>query len=212
MNWGVEKTFATLLEWFFHTSGIGMVYFIRVTTNSNKYGWYHFKNGKFGGMNWINSTVQVILNFYVVMLQIFVDPWNLGWYTSYVKSILRVICGQGYMISIEVYVGCSTKIISISCFRHIRSTYRSEFAEPAVVDKCQQLRFMIQCINRSAARTFDLGANSDFLKGGIATRSCFCCSHKYNKYKPKAILIDFFVLANIRYYFFCLLDVYQGKD
>ena len=70
-----------------------MDYFRRVTKNSNKYGQYHLKNGKFGGMKYIHITVQEMLNLYGVMLQIFFEPRNLGEYTSYLESISIIFCG-----------------------------------------------------------------------------------------------------------------------
>ena len=48
-----------------------------VTTNSNKYGEDHIKNGKFGGTKWRNITVQEMLHFYGVMLWISIEPRNL---------------------------------------------------------------------------------------------------------------------------------------
>ena len=52
-----------------------MDYLRRVTTNPNRYGQYNIKNGKFGGMKWINITVQYMLR---VMLRIYIDPRDLG--------------------------------------------------------------------------------------------------------------------------------------
>ena len=54
-----------------------MGYFIKVTTNSNKYRQDHINNGKSGGMEWIHITVQVMLYFYGVMLRISIDNRNL---------------------------------------------------------------------------------------------------------------------------------------
>ena len=77
-----------------------MNYFIRVNKNSNKYGQDHLKNRKFGGMKWINITVPDMLHFYVVMLQVSIEPRHLGVYTSYFGSISIISFGQGYMVII----------------------------------------------------------------------------------------------------------------
>ena len=106
----------------------------------------------------------------------------------------------------------TSKNIIISCFRQIYSPYYSEFGESAVCYKCHQLRFLIRCINRAAARTFYLGPNADFYEGGISTQSRFWCVWKYNKYKPYKFRIDLFVLAGSKYCLFRDLDVYQGKN
>ena len=89
-----------------------MGYFIKVTTNSNKYRQDHINNGKSGGMEWIHITVQVMLYFYGVMLRISIDNRNLGGYTYYFKSISIICCGQGYTVSLEAYVGWDNKITS----------------------------------------------------------------------------------------------------
>ena len=96
MGWRkVQRKKLLLLLSFFPESGLDIDYFRRVTTNSDKYGWYHLKNGKFGGMKWINIPVQGMIYLYGVMLIISIEPRNLGGYTSYFESISRIICGQG---------------------------------------------------------------------------------------------------------------------
>ena len=47
-------------------------YFIRLTTNLNRYGWDHLNNGNFGGLKCINITVQEMHNLYGVVLQIYI--------------------------------------------------------------------------------------------------------------------------------------------
>ena len=118
-----------------------------------------------------NITVQDMLNFYGVMIWIYIKPCNIGGYTSYFESILIICCVQRYTISLEAYGGWDIKIMSISRFRNIRSAYNPKFGESAVGDKCHQLIFMFRCINQAAARNFDLGPNADFDEGGIANRS-----------------------------------------
>ena len=116
-----------------------------------------------------------MLDFYGVMIRIYIEPQHLGGYTSYFELISIISCGQGYMISIVSYGGWDDKIMSIHNFRHICSSYHTEFGESSVVDKFHQLIFLVRCINRAAARNFDFGPNADFGVGGIATRSCFWC-------------------------------------
>ena len=59
-----------------------MDYFRRVTKNSNKYGRDHLNNGKVGGIKRINYTVQNMCHFYGVMIQISIEPRNIGGYNS----------------------------------------------------------------------------------------------------------------------------------
>ena len=61
-------------------------------------------------------------------------------------------------------------------------------------------------------KNFDLGPNATFDEGGVATRSQFCCVRQYNKDKLDKFRIDFFVLADSKYYFIRHIDVYQGKN
>ena len=70
----VDKIFSTIIECFFNTSVLDMEYFRRVIKNSNKYGQDHLKNGSFGGMKWINITVQNMLHLYGVMIRVFIVP------------------------------------------------------------------------------------------------------------------------------------------
>ena len=63
--------------------------------------------------------------------------------------------------------------MSLSHFRQTRSAYHPGFGEYSVGDKSPQLRFLIWCINQSAAKTFDFGPNLDFDEAVIATRIQF---------------------------------------
>ena len=75
----------------------------------------------------------------------------------------RIFCGHGYTVSLGAYGIWAGKIMSFPCFRQIRSAYYHDFEESAVDNKCRHLRFMIQCIDRDAARNFDLGPKRRFL-------------------------------------------------
>ena len=87
------------------------------------------------------------------------------------------------MVSHDTYVGWDIKIMSISHFRHIYSAYHRYFGDSAVGDKFHQLRFILRCINQSAARAFYFGPNVDFDEG-ISTHSHLFCVRKFNKDKP----------------------------
>ena len=189
-----------------------MDYLRRVTKNSKKYGRDCLKNGKFGGMKWINITVQEMLHFYGLMIRIYIEPRHIGWCTSYFGSIPRIVFYQGFTVSIDTYGGWSGKSTSLFRFRQILTAYHAELWEYKFGDKCHQLIFLIRCINWASERTFYLGPNAAFYEGCIATRIRFCRVRKYNKYKPEKFRIDFFVLSESKYYFVRNLDVYQGKN
>ena len=189
-----------------------MDYFSIVAKNPNKYGWCHLNNGDFGGIKWIRITAQEVIHLYAAMFRISIEPQHIGGYASYFEWVSRVRCGQVYTITIKAYRGCASKCISISNFRNIRSVYHLEFGESSVGDKCHQLRFMIWCINWSAAITFYLVPNEYFDERGIVTCSCFSCVRKYTKDKPEKSRTDFFLLAESKYYFFRHLDMYQRNN
>ena len=107
------------------------------------------------------------------MLQIYIETRNIGGYTSYFESIFNICCDQVFTVVIETYGKWDSKIMSLSSIRQIRSIYYPEFVEYSVSDNFHQLRFLIRCINRAAARSFDLGINAAFDGGVIDNRSCF---------------------------------------
>ena len=102
--------------------------------------------------------------------------------------------------------------MSIYCFRQARSAYNTEFGESAVGDKCHQMRFISGVPTKIPQELFYLGPNSSFYEGGISTHSRFWCVQKYNKDKMEKLTIDFFVLANRKYYFVRNLGIYQRKN
>ena len=65
--------------------------------------------------------------------------------------------------------------------------------------------------NDVAKKTFHLGPDVAFDEGGVAMRSRYCPVRQYNKDKPDKYRVDFFILADARYYNVGHLDVYQGK-
>ena len=79
-------------------------------------------------------------------------------------------------------------------------------------DKCHQLCYFIWLFNAKAKETFELGKDISFDKGGVAMRSRYCPVRQYNKDKPDKFRVDFFILADTKYYFIYHLDVYQGKN
>ena len=94
-----------------------------------------------------NVTAQEILNIYGVIIQVSIEPRNLGGYSSYLESISRIRCGQGYTSIFEAYGVQASKLTSLYSFRQIRSAYHPEFGQYAVCDKCRQLTFPIYCFN-----------------------------------------------------------------
>eukprot|EP00957_Ditylum_brightwellii_P059816 4541235-Ditylum_brightwellii.AAC.1 len=74
--------------------------------------------------------------------------------------------------------------MSLRRFRQIESAFYPETETSAVGDKCHQLIYLIQKINKAAKQTFHFGSHMAFDEGGVATCSHFCCVRQYNKDKP----------------------------
>ena len=66
--------------------------------------------------------------------------------------------------------------------------------------------------NQKAMKVFNLGDKVAFDEGGVAMRSRYCPIQMYNKDKPEKFRVDFFIMADAKYYFIYHLDVYQGKN
>ena len=125
----------------------------------------------------------------------------------------RIFYGRGYTVSLEACGVWASKIMSIYCFRQMCSAYHPEFEESEVGDKCRHLRFLIRCIDRDAARNFDLGPKRRFLRRGYSELVVTSdVSVNTIKMSWKYFRIYLFVLDNSEYYFVRDVDVYQGKD
>ena len=103
--------------------------------------------------------------------------------------------------------------MSLIRFKQIRSAFHPEAGRgEGTGDKCHQLRYFIRAFNKRAQHTFHLGPDISFDEGGIPMRSRYCPVRMYNKDKPDKFRVDFFIMADSKYYFIYHLDVYQGKN
>ena len=159
-----------------------------------------------------NVTAQEILNIYGVILQVSIEPRNLGGYSSYLESISRIRCGQGYTYSLDAYGGWASKIMSLYSFRKIRSEYHNEFGEYEVGDKCHKMTFLIHCINQATARNFDSVQMQLLTKGEQQLAFTSDVSVNTIQIKQEKRRIDFFVFSNRKYYFVWNIDMYQGNN
>ncbi len=98
-------------------------------------------------------------------------------------------------------------------FLQIRAAIHPEDGVSDIGDKCHQLRAAIQFLNDHAKKSFILGRELSFNKGGIVSKSHYNPVWQYNASKPDKYRIDFFVLVNALsgINFVYHLDVYQGK-
>ena len=99
-------------------------------------------------------------------------------------------------------------------FLQIRAAIHPEDGVLEIGDKCHQLRAAIQFLINHAKKSFILGQELSFDKGGIASKLLYNPVPQYNASKPDKYRIDFFVLVNASsgMNFIYHLDVYQGKN
>ena len=161
---------------------------------------------------WRNITTAEMIRFFGIMLRISLEPRKMGGYVSYFTDNPTVVCGDGYSIQLRGYDPWARDVMTLVRFKQIRPAFHPEAKNSICNDKCHQLRYFIRLFNSKAKEVFDLGPNISFDEGGVAMRSRYCPVRMYNKDKPDKFRVDFFLLADSRYYFIYHLDVYQGKN
>ena len=153
-----------------------------------------------------------MIRFFGIMLQISLEPGKLGGYESYFVESKSINLGHRYKLELRGYHSWAKEVMPLVRFKQIRSALRPEADVTDKYDKCAQLRFFIRRFNAKGREVFNLGAEASFDEGGIPMRSRYCPVRQYNKDKPDKYRVDFFILADAKYYFIYHLDVYQGKN
>ena len=211
----VSKRFCTVLQCLFETTSMNRKFFLQVAGESNNYARKIMKERNttlFLGHKWSNISVEEMVHFFGILLQISLEPCKMEGDGSYFVENQSLTLASGYTASLRGYNAWAKDIMSLVRFKQIRSAFRSECHQYDINDKCYQLRWFIGHFNYMAKKTFDLGPNASFDEGGIAMRSRFCPVCQYNKDKPAKYCVDFFILADSQHYFIYHLDVYQGAN
>ena len=207
--------FSTVLHCVFKSTAMSRDFFQRLSAQSNKYvrkQMMERNSTLFLGHIWRNITTAEMIRFFGIMLRISLEPRKMGGYVSYFTDNPTVVCGDGYSIQLRGYDPWARDVMTLVRFKQIRSAFHPESENSRCNDKCHQLRYFIRLFNSKAKEVFDLGPNISFDEGGVAMRSRYCPVRMYNKDKPDKFRVDFFLLADSRYYFIYHLDVYQGKN
>ena len=153
-----------------------------------------------------------MIRFFGIMLRISLEPRKMGGYETYFVESKSVHLGHGYELQLRGYHAWAKDVMPLVWFQQIRSALRPEADVTDKYDKCAQLRFFIRRFNAKAREVFNLGTEASFDEGGVPMRSRYCPVRQYNKDKPDKYRVDFFILADAKYYFIYHLDVYQGKN
>ena len=102
------------------------------------------------------------------------EPRKMGGYVSYFSDNPIITPGDGYSVEIRGYSPWAKDIMTLVCFKQIRSAFHLEAGSSMCEDKCHQLCYFIWLFNAKAKETIDLGKDISFDEGGVAMRSCYC--------------------------------------
>jgi hypothetical protein len=212
------KSFQTPRECLATCGGLDHEFIRRVTKNSNYYMMqvvvpFLDKHKRIHGLKWSNITVGEMSVFLGILLRISMEPRDLGGYRAYFSAENRVVqLGSNKSIEILNTKGWAQHYMNFQRFLQIRQAFHPEQKHAGVGgDKCYQIRFALNHLNKVSRETFHAGPSLTFDEGGIPTRSRFCPVRMYNKDKPDKFRIDFFILACAIDYPILHADVYQGK-
>ena len=211
----VASSFTTVLQCIFATTAMNIDFFKRLATQSNKYARTIMNtqsSSMFLGHKWRNISTGEMIRFFGIMLRISLEPRRMGGYTSYFQDNPTITLSTGYSVQLRGFDAWAKDVMPLIRFKQIRGAFHPETGTSQCGDKCHQLRYFIRRFNECAKKTFNLGPNVSFDEGGVAMRSRYCPVRQYNKDKPNKYRVDFFILADAKYYFIYHLDVYQGKN
>ena len=212
---GISNRFRTVLECVFQTTAMEPSFFQRLASQSNKYAKIDMRSrhsNLYIGKQWRDITTVEMIQFFGIMLRISMEPRKMGGYVSYFEENPVINIGDHYSVQLRGYNPWAKNVMSLSRFKQIRSAFHPEAGDSDCGDKCHQLRYFIRMFNKKARVVFELGPDFSFDEGGIAMRGRYCPVRMYNKNKPAKFQIDFFILADAKYYFIYHLDVYQGAN
>ena len=208
----LETGYENIFDCVSKAGGMDHDYFKRLTKNSNLYAGSKLKDGKFIGRNWSNITLGEMIRFHGIILKMSIDPRKFGSYETYFyDSKLKVNWSEYESIPITGMSTWAANVMTFDRFKQIRSAYHPESLD-TTHDKCVQIRFTINKLNKASGETFIVGTEISFDEGGVAVRSNYCPVRQYNKDKPAPYRVDCFVTADAHEYFIIHLDIYQGKN
>ena len=213
---GIGDSFETVLQCIFQTTAMNRDFFKRLASQSNKYARETMRSRNtsiYLGHKWENITVGEMVRFFGILLRISMEPRKMGGYESYFQDPPQIHLGVGYNVRLTGFEPWARNVMPLVRFKQIRSAFHPEAGKSELTgDKCHQLRYFIRAFNERARHVFHLGPKASFDEGGIPMRSRYCPVRMYNKDKPDKFRVDFFILADSKYYFIFHLDVYQGKN
>jgi hypothetical protein len=106
-----------------------------------------------------------------IILKMSTDNHQIGGWASYFHPPSEMKHGPGQFTKIDGFSPWAANIMTLYCFRQIHAALHLESGSRLVGDKWHQLRATTESLNQHASRTFILGCECLFDKGGIASKS-----------------------------------------
>ncbi len=89
-------------------------FFNRKTANSNRYARENMmENGKCGGYAWVNISVQEMIVFHGVILEMSIDDRNLSGYKSYFDDCIKINCSHECFVTLEDFLASASKYFTL---------------------------------------------------------------------------------------------------
>ena len=136
----------------------------------------------------------------------------MGGYSFYFTNHSSLAIGTGHSVHLQGYEQWEKDVMTLVRFKKICSAFHPESGKSTKNNKCHQLQYFIRIFNFMARDVFYIRLVAAFDEGGIAIRIRYFRVQQYNKDVPAKYQLDFFLLAETRYYNIYHLDCYQGKN
>ena len=139
---GISRRFHTPFECVQVVGGLTYHFFKRITANSNGYARANMNNkGFFGGVSWVNISVQEMIRFHGVILRMSMEDRNLGGYEAYFTSKIQINCSRDFSVEVDDLPSWACKYFTLRRFKQIRAAYHPEVGASTIGDKCHQLQY-----------------------------------------------------------------------
>ena len=93
------------------------------------------------GHIWMNITVGKIIRFFGIVMQISIEPRNMGGYPSYFVEDSMVHLGHVYYVQLRGYDAWSKDIMTLILLKYIHSSFHNEAGTSFYGYKYHQLRY-----------------------------------------------------------------------
>ena len=121
-----------------------------------------------------------------------IDDKKLGGYCKWFDESICTDLAEGYSFELDDFKAWAKDVMTLRAFKQIRSAFHPDPGFTRDMDKCYQLRYIINKFNDTAMHTFIPGIDMSFDKEGIPLRSRMNSVWQYNKDNPNNYRVNFF--------------------